>query len=452
MNRLSIKLRVTLWYTLLMLIIVLLVLGFMLMISWSVVENNAKTRLMTVIDYNAEEVEYDDGELEIDDDDFDFYKEGVYAMVYSARLQLISGQLPKGFTEDVAFSDRDARIVETGGTRYYVYDRLLTFKKHGAVWVRGVISLNTEESVIHSIIRIAFIALPILVLIAAAGGYFVTKRAFRPVRNINHAADAITEGKDLSKRIDAGGGRDEIHELATTINRMLERLEKAFEAEKQFVSDASHELRTPVSVILAQCEMTLEREQPVSEYIDTLRIVERQAGNMARLIAHLLTVTRLEQGASKANFEMVDLSRLLTALCEEETLIAPRGISLHTLIAPGIQARVDAALVTMLFHNLVSNAFKYGKDNGQVTIDLHAEHDTVVLRVSDNGPGIPKSEQEKIWRRFYQADPSRTPDGSGSVGLGLSIVRQIAYLHGGRMTLDSALGKGSTFEFRFPQK
>lgn len=448
MNRMSITLRITLWYSLFMLAVVLLMLAFMLGISDTIIQSNAQNQLTTIIDYNVEEVDHDDGEVEVDDD-FDFLKNGVSSLVYSSDFAWIAGQLPQGFPEETEFVDGETRQVSSAGEQYLVYDRKVTFKKHPEVWVRGVLPLDAVSGIAGTLLQIAMIALPFLAILAAGGGYLITKRAFRPVRLITRTVDSITEGKDLSRRVDMDSGRDEIHALAATFNSMLQRLESSFETERQFVSDVSHELRTPVSVILAQCEYSLGQGAPEGEAQESLQVIERQARRMHRLIAHLLTITRMEQANFQAALSETNLSELLESLMEEANATAPDGVLLRLDIPQGIHARVDSALFARVVENLVQNAFKYG--GSHVDVSLKAENETVALRVSDNGIGISTEDQPKIWRRFYQANPSRTAGEAESMGLGLAIVKQIAHLHHGEITLRSAPGEGSTFIFTFPQ-
>ena len=448
----SIKLRVTLWYTLLLVIIMALVIGFMLIVSQSVVEGNAGSRLKTIVHDNIEEVEYDDGKLDVDDDDLIYFKDGVYSVLYDESFVQVGGNLPSAFTGEPAFAEGVVQTLTAGGQRWMIYDRQVTFKKHAPVWVRGILSLDAVSGVIGTMLTIAFIAFPLLILLAALGGYGITKRAFMPVRAINRTVESIQEGKDLSRRIALGKGNDEIHELANTYNRMLKRLEDSFEAEKQFASDVSHELRTPISVILAQCEYAVGANAMDEDGRDTLAVIQRQANRMSRLISYLLTMTRLQQGTEKAEFEDVDLSGLIQTLFDEQAVLKAGAIVLQSEIEPNIQARVDIVLMTRLFHNLVQNAFQYSRPNGTVRIALAKQNGFIVLSVSDDGIGISEEEQSKIWQRFYQVNPSRTAKESGSMGLGLAMVQQIASLHCGEVQVQSVYGDGATFTFQFPSK
>ena len=157
----------------------------------------------------------------------------------------------------------------------------------------------------------------------------------------------------------------------------------------------------------------------------------------------------MEQGQEPLALERTDLSELVAMLCEDRAATEEKGISLRTEITPGIDGMVDRTLFTRLLTNLVNNACEHGRVNGTVTVRLTREKGAAVLRVEDDGIGIPAEEQEKIWRRFYQVNPSRTADREG-VGLGLSMVKQIAGLHGGSAGVASEPGKGSRFYVSFP--
>ena len=228
---------------------------------------------------------------------------------------------------------------------------------------------------------------------------------------------------------------------------MFARLETSFEAEKQFTSDASHELRTPVAVILAQCEDARRGAQTPEQYAEAIDVIERQAGRMSSLIAQLLQMTRLEQGTQRAAFEQADLSGLVEVICAEQPQL-PRGITIQTDIQPDVEAWFDVTLMSRLLQNLINNAARYGRENGHIWVSLrHVEHDAV-LSVRDDGIGIPADRLDKIWKRFYQVEASR--GAANGAGLGLPMVRQIAALHGGTVTVDSREGEGSCFTLRFP--
>jgi signal transduction histidine kinase len=211
----------------------------------------------------------------------------------------------------------------------------------------------------------------------------------------------------------------------------------------------SHELRTPTTVILAECDYTRKHAQSPEDYKMALEVISRQAKKMSRLVESLLSLSRLDLGTVKANFEVGDLSEMLTVICSEMSLAGSRGITMCTDIEPGISANMDVTLMSRLIQNLIDNAYKYGRDNGSVEVALRSEGRFAVLTVADNGVGISKENLDKIWQRFYQEDSSRS--GGEGLGLGLSMVKQIAQLHGGSVSAESAPGQGSTFTVKIPK-
>lgn len=449
MKKLSIKMRVTLWYSLLMLLLAGLVLGFMGFVSEYIAKSNTKNALIVVVESNMEEVEYEDGELEIDDD-FLFFKNGVSSLVYSAQGQLIDGHIPRGFQSDEPLEDNNLHMVSSGGQRFYCYDRRIRFTEEEDLWIRGIIAVDENAGMMGTILRAATILLPFIVLIAALVGYQIARSSFRPIDRIIRAANEISEGSDLTKRIGLGEGGDEIHRLADTFDHMFSRLEVSFEEEKQFTSDVSHELRTPISVILSQCEYSLEHASIPEEYREAMETVKRQAVRMSQMVSMLLTVTRLEQGVDRVDFEDTDLSELVGMICEDQAGSGTKGIRLSMEIVPDIHAWVDRTLITRLLSNLLSNAYQYGREGGNIRVALRREEKEVKLSVSDDGIGIAAEELDRIWSRFYQVNPARTAEESGSMGLGLAMVRQIARLHRGEISVKSTLGAGSTFTFSLP--
>ena len=233
-------------------------------------------------------------------------------------------------------------------------------------------------------------------------------------------------------------------QVVSVVTRNADRLERSFEAERQFTSDASHELRTPVAVILAG----LDHGQPTEEdYRQSVDVIRRQGQQMSRLIGQLLHITRLEQGTQKLQLETADLSQLVEVLCEEQAHLAPEGTTLAVHTQPDLLVNGDVTRLSRLLTNLISNAYRYGKPNGHVWVDLRREGQWAVLSVRDDGSGIAPEDRERIFQRFYQVDAARGKDGSG---LGLSMVQQAARLHGGSVTVDSRIGEGSTFIVRLP--
>lgn len=445
MRFISIKVRVTAWFTFMMIIIVACVLTFMLVVSHSVVANDAERQLIRTMQSNSDELDYDNGALDLDE--INFYRGGVYTLIYDEQQNLIAGAGRMAFPGDGQFQNAVTRTVEIEGSEYLVYD-LLVRNPDGNVWLRGLISTENTSSAIHTLVIISLFVFPVLAVVAAVGGWFIAKSAFRPVRRITDTVEAITDGSDLSVRIGLKRGRDEIHRLAATFDRMLDRLQASFEAEQRFTSDASHELRTPTAVILAECEYAREEGHSEAELREALGVVERQAGRMSQLINQLLSIARMDRGARPASPERANLTELTEVVCDGLAAADKRGITLEKALEPGIFASIDVGMMTRLVQNLLENAYKYGRENGHVRVALRRAGGKVVLTVTDDGIGIAREDLPNIWQRFWRADTSR--GGAPGAGLGLAMVRQIAEAHGGAVTAESAPGKGSTFTLTLP--
>ena len=445
MRKSSIKLRLTLWYALLMLLMAAVTLAFVTVISSSVANQTTLDSLSQTVRENALQADLEEGELKVDSG-FSFYRSGIYTLIYSKSQALLAGQLPQALMSlSLPFENGLTRPVETEQGSYYVMDLWLPSGWEDGIWLRGMTEISQGAETRQNLLIAAGIALPLFILLGALGGWLIVRRALRPLDSINATAAAINEGRDLSARIELGEAPEEFSRLAANFNRMLERLERAFEAERRFTSDASHELRTPLSVILSACEYSEKFDETVEEQRETIQTVHRQGKKMAQLINQLLQMTRLDQGTEKLNMELLDLSALGEELCRDQ---GERCACLKTDILPGVKVRGDRLLLTRLIQNLLDNAYKYGKPGGSVWLSLRREGGQVQLSVRDEGEGIAPELQEKIWQRFYQADPSRS--GAQGAGLGLAMVEQIARLHGGDMSLESRPGEGSVFTLRLP--
>ena len=465
MKGMTIQKKIILWFSLTLLVIVALMNALTFSIAKVVLDDDIKDRLTATVSSNVEEIEYfnrfdagfeheqgdqflqyNNGWLEIDGDFCDYY-EGICTALYDKDGNLLYGEAPVKISRSKAASFTSVGSVKYKGEKYYVYDRVLSGDNFDGLWLRGVVSKNERINILYNTVRLSFWLLPLLALLAILGGYAITRRSFLPVQQIADSAEEIGKSGDLSRRLDIGSGRDEIHQLANTFNGMFDRLEKAFEAERQFTSDASHELRTPTAVILAQSQYGLELADSEEEYRESLEVIKRQAERMNDIINQLLFFTRLDQGSEPVNMEEVDLSALAADICSEQRLISCRNISVKDTIEPGIVVETDRSLFTRMLNNLFSNAFKYGRENGTITLTLTRNGDDAVLKLTDDGIGISRENLEKIWNRFYQVEPSRNEETSGGLGLGLSIVKQITSLLGGEISVESLEGKGTSFTF-----
>ncbi len=443
----SVQARLTLWYTLLMAGVGGLLLGFLVLISGTVSTQTAMDQLEATLRRNLSQITQGaDGAPQLGEE-FAFYDNGVYTLVYSQGEALLAGQVPVSFTASEPFQNGQNRPVDVAGARYYVMDFWLPNGWESGLWVRGILEAPENPQLLTNLMFIAMVTLPAFLLLAALGGYGIARRAFRPLKEITSTAAAINEAADLSARVAVPPGDHEFSRLAATFNQMFARLEGAFEAEKQFTADASHELRTPVSVIKSACEYAEKYGETPEEQRETLAMIHRQADRMAELIQQLLSITRLDQGTEGLRLEPLDLAALVEGVCAEQPYPRQR---LFCQVGGAVWVRGDAGLLRRLLQNLIDNGFAYGKPQGHVWVTLGMEGDQAVLQVRDDGIGIPQDQQEKIWQRFYQVDPSRRE--GGGAGLGLAMVKKIAQVHNGQLTLDSAPGQGSTFALTLPRE
>ena len=451
MKNMSIKLKITLWYTLFMTLLVVGILWLLLFITNSRLLSNARLRLKDTVTRSFHEIDYEDGVLEFDND-INFLGEGIYISVYDAHGKLLYGRIPSLFNGAPMLVMDEIQQVDSGQTLWYVYDYCQKIEGYGNLWVRGIASQTQTDAALQIIVNLALVFLPFFVLCISAGGYFIIRRTLSPLADMTETAQKISSGNDLSRRIRLGTGNDEVHKMAHTFDKMMDKLEDSFENEKQFTSDVSHELRTPVTVILSQCEYALQEDTPAQEIKECIRSIAAQARKMSNLISQLLTLTRADKGTQKLHYELLNLSELAEIITEEQKGIASeKGITLETCIQPDILFRGDETMLMRLFINLISNSITYGKENGLTRISLSSDGNLITGSVSDNGIGIEKDKLDKIWKRFYQVNPARSSGEREGAGLGLPMVKWITEAHGGTVCAESTPGSGTVFTFTFPQ-
>lgn len=445
MKHRSVKARIAAWMTLLTALLGVLLVVFMIGISHSVNVQTAAAILETSVKKNLEQIQFAKGKPQLESS-FRFYQNGVTTLIYSKRESLLAGQIPVSFAASEPFQNGRIRTVDEKELRYLVLDLWLADGWENGVWVRGMIEAPESTVAAYNLMKVALVVLPVFLAMAAFGSYWMIRRAFRPLDSINATAAAINEARDLKRRIGLPPGQDEFSRLGSAFDHLFERLERSFEAEKQFTADASHELRTPVSIIKGACDYALKYDETEEDRQETLDMIKRQAEKMSVVIAQLLSMTRLEQGTEQVGMETVELYQFLRQLCKEQVYDESRVVL--TTRQEGIYIQANPALLSRLVVNLIENALKYGRTDGHVWLSADREHGEVRLSVKDDGEGIAKEHQEKVWQRFYQVDTAHS--GEMGAGLGLPMVSQIAQIHGGFMTLESEPGAGCTFTLHLP--
>ena len=440
----SVKLRITLWFTLMVLLLSAMVLVFVFVVNGSAITPEPSERLVKLVMRNARRVEYDNGRFEWED--LKFYKQGISCTFYNGEGKMLKGSVIDELDmemDEIPLESDILRSIDTAKGKYYLYDTYVDMDVAG-FWIRGIVPADSSSGLMRVIIILTCTLLPALALLTLGGGWLIVSCSMRPIDRIIKAANSISDGDDLSARIGITWGPKEMRQLSRAFDRMFERLDRAFAAERQFASDASHELRTPITVILAQCSRARRKDSTPEDYQKSIAVIEEQAGNMSELVQELLGLTRLQRGADRYEMKVSDMSGFVLACCEDFTPADSRGISLETDVAEGVSARYNPGLMARVIQNLLQNAYKYGRENGHIKLSLRSEKGKAVLRVSDDGAGISPEDLPHIWQRFWQADPSRHHD-DGSSGLGLAMVKEIAEFHGGTASAESVPGRGCTF-------
>lgn len=287
--------------------------------------------------------------------------------------------------------------------------------------------------------------------LAALGGWWLAGRALAPVRAMVEAANRI-EAENLAERLPEPRRNDELGQLARTFNQLLDRLQAAFQRERRFTADISHDLRTPLALIKSNIEVALNRPRSAEELRMTLAEVNGQIDRLTGLLDAALMLARADSGQLRQHFVRLDLSELLTDLVETSATYAQEecGQTLTCDIPPRLWVRGDRDYLTRLFLNLLDNAMQYTPAGGRICVTAAAVNEQIVVTVEDSGRGIPPEDVPHVFDRFYRADKARTAGKTDHVGLGLSIAQVIAHAHGGEITVASVLGQGSRFTVHLP--
>jgi signal transduction histidine kinase len=303
---------------------------------------------------------------------------------------------------------------------------------------------------------------PVILLISLGVAYYTAGRAFRPVDDLINEVEAITDGRSLHRRLPVASSGDELSRLSATLNAMIARLESSFTALRRFTADASHELKTPLTVLRADVERAMHPGTTSSERMVALEEALQETARMADLVESLLTLARADEGRFDLHREPVRLVPLVRDVFETAMILGEdAGLTIELPVCEDTTVLGDPNRLRQLFLNLVTNAIKYTPRGGHVEIALtRRPHDEVALTVRDTGIGISASDLPHVFERFWRADRVRsrraaTGEGAwgldrGGFGLGLSIAQWIVQAHGGSLTVQSRLGRGSMFTVVLP--
>jgi signal transduction histidine kinase len=339
-----------------------------------------------------------------------------------------------------------------GAVRYYVTRMSAPGTGVGGLLV-GTSTVNVAFGPTE-LLRSMLVTAPVVLLAAAALGWWLAGTSVQPLLGIIDELEAITDGRTLHRRLAVPLSGDEIQRLVVTLNGMLARLEQSFSSLRRFTADASHELKTPLMVLRAGVERGLTHPQTPRDVMEGLDETLDQINQMTEMVDDLLTLARADEGRAPLALEETDLRELVADVSETAGMLGEDGrLSVTTQMPDGpVRLAVDRHRIRELLLNLVTNAIKYTPPGGTVGLTLGSGDDHATLVVSDSGIGIAPGDLPHIFDRFWRADParSRTGDRPG-VGLGLAITKWIAEAHGGSITVQSRPGRGSVFTVRLPR-
>ncbi|MBC7842223.1 MAG: HAMP domain-containing protein [Gemmatimonadaceae bacterium] len=316
-----------------------------------------------------------------------------------------------------------ARPLDVGGHRYTL---------------TGAYSLRDIDDVLQRVRTMFLLAIPLLLITASFGGYSLARRSLAPVAAMSAQAAAITVS-NMHERLPVGGG-DELVGLASVVNGLLDRLENAFDQQRRFVTDASHELRTPTAVVRTEADITLSRDhREESEYRESVTVMQDAARRLTRIVDDLFLLSRADSGHLVMRRSPLYLEDLVHDATRAVTGVAhQRGVAIDVRELADAPFDGDADLLGRLLLNLLDNAIKYSPSGSQVDVSLQRRNGHFEIRVGDAGPGIPPESQEQVFDRFYRVDNARSraeTSATSGAGLGLAIARRIAEVHNGGVEL-----------------
>jgi signal transduction histidine kinase len=346
---------------------------------------------------------------------------------------------------------------ESGGTREFPVR--LAWQKvtiGGQTLVIGAADPQRKyEGVLRAFNSILLLSAPLILALATVCGLWLGRRALGPVGRIAEDARAITE-TNLSARLAVPNTKDEVQLLSETLNEMLDRIEESFKRTRQFTSDASHELRAPMTLIYTAAQFSLRKERSREELVNSMQKILRESKRTTALIDGLLLLARGDSGKETVELKTLDVLPLLGDLNEQTAAIAAaKDIRLAVRVdteggSETFPVQGDEAKLQQLLLILVDNAIKYTPSGGKVVVGAYRDDGRVSIAVTDTGVGIASGDLPHVFERFWRADKVRSRD-AGGTGLGLTIAQQIAGQHGATLSVESEVGRGSTFTLRFPK-
>lgn len=433
-----------------MILIILIMLILTHTLSNAAVEYDIKHELTRNMRHNLKYMDLENGTLEISEE-FSYKSDNVYLLFLDQDDKILSGKYP---TESLYYDTYGTkysftRMVLSSGEQYFVRDMWLFKDNDASIRMRGVVKKSDVYSRYQTLELFSYLGIAGAFLIFLICEFILARRIANELKHMCQVAESIGSNMDMSQRMNYDGKFQEIHVLAEANNRMLDKMEQTFRMQEQFTSDVAHELKTPIAVIMAECQYASDKALDKEDFDDTLDVIHRQSGKINTIITQLLNFSRLEQGRMQIQKERIDLVEIVQSVCEDQLEKNRDKISfqMHLFDAFGTG---DINLISIIIQNLITNAIKFSPQDGVIEVETgELDEESVYVSVKDYGIGIGEEDQKHIFQRFYKCDKSRNIEG---FGLGLALSMKIAQKHGGTITVASQLGKGSTFTLILPME
>jgi heavy metal sensor kinase len=440
----SVRLRLTLWYSLVLGLIVIVLCGFVYLFVqarlFRQIDHQLRANLDTLAEVTAREPE------EVREEE-PGESPGLYLVLRQGSVYFQTPAYEKAGLPTSHLPARGRAVtIKAGSGREY---RMMTLAGGKEFDLAVAESERPIRKTLETLLVILMAALPLAVVLSAVGGSIMAGRLLRPVGAMTDQASRIGEA-NLSERLPIANPDDEFGRLAVVINQTFSRLESSFSRLKRFTADASHELRTPLTAIQSVGEVALGEDLDVAGYRDRIGSMLEETARLTRLVESLLLLTRADRGDLRPERRDSDLTGLVDKVVEDLRVMAEeKAQSLRANLEKGLRARFDPDTLRLAVANILDNAVKYTPAGGTIVVGLARRPEGLVIEVTDSGPGIPAEQRAKVFDRFYRVGKDRSQN-EGGVGLGLAIAKWAVEINGGRIQLESEEGKGSTFRIVLP--
>lgn len=378
--------------------------------------------------------------------------DGVFTTILDDKGKILYGKYSDRELINIPLVNGETRKVYANNKGYYIHDICTeiideTNSDTYKVIIRSLVGQSVLDANYAVVRKVKYLCAIFLLAGCTFAMYITVKSIQKPLDKISEMANQISQSEDLSQHIELNDHvLDEIKALANAHNSMLIRAQELLEVQKQFSSDVAHELKTPVSVVIAECQFSSKYLTEDEEVRKAFAVIEEQARKTNQIINNLLELTRLEKNQFKMDYQYLDLSEIIHSACDLESMMDRKNIKIHKEIEK-CYANVDLNFMLMAIRNIVNNAMKYSEENSEISVRTITFADKILIQCEDHGCGMDEETKKHVFDRFYRADSSRNSEG---LGLGMAITKEIIELHKGVIHIDSKLGKGCIITIEIP--